>query len=100
MFIISIDDIPENNILGVVGPVLGETEGFGGIRAETPSYCLTYEVLLSEIHGHDDGVVEEKENEGAGPEELVVQINVEPATDKTSLRILNHQISKHQALVW
>ena len=31
------------------------------------------------------------------PEELVVQINVEPATDETSLRILNHQISKHPA---
>ena len=40
-------------------------------------------------------MVEEKGEEGAGPEEFVIQVNVEATTDETSLRILNHQVSKH-----
>ena len=98
MFDLYIDDNPRNNILGV-SQVFGDVEGFARIRTETASDSLVNEVLLPEVDGRDDGVVEEKVDCGTGPEEFVVEIDVEPVTHQSSLRVLYHQISEHSDLV-
>ena len=75
--------------------MFGDVEGFARIRTETASDSLFNEVLLPEVDGRDDGVVEEKVDCGTGPEEFVVEIDVEPVTHQSSLRVLYHQISEH-----
>ena len=79
--------------------MFGDVEGFARIRTETASDGFVNEVLLPEVDGRDDSVVEENEDCGAGPEEFVVEIDVEPVTHQSSLRVLYHQISEHSDLV-
>ena len=44
-------------------------------------------------------MVEEKEDGGAGPEQFVVQINVEPIAHKSSFSVFDHEKSK-QSNLW
>ena len=82
---------PYDNILRVFCPVFREVEWFGGVRANTARDRALDEVLLSQVDGRHDGVVEEEEDGGGDPEQFVVQLQVGASAHQTSLRIFDHQ---------